>query len=160
MTDRIARNTVVSVTYTLRDGSGDVFEHSDLPVSYVHGSEIGLFHKVEAALEGHVAGDQVAVTLAPADGFGDHDASLVFTDDVENVPEELRYVGARLQARNDAGDTRDFVVTHIGDGKFTVDGNHALAGQQVTFELTVHSVRTATLEEIRSGSVGGAATLQ
>jgi len=38
------------------------------------------------------------------------------------------------------------VVTAIDDEKMTVDGNHPMAGKKVTFNLTIVSVRDATLE--------------
>jgi len=46
-------------------------EQIDLPVNYVHGRTSGLVEKVEQALEGRATGDEVAVALSPADGFGD-----------------------------------------------------------------------------------------
>jgi len=154
-TETVCKDKVVSLTYTLRNQHGEVFEQSDVPVSYLHGRDSGLFEKVEQALEGRKPGDILEVTLSPEEGFGQHDPALTFTDDIENVPVQLRYVGAQLDAQNANGDVLKFVVTHIDNGKLTVDANHALAGQTVTFRLTVQDVREATAEELRSGHLAG-----
>ena len=42
------------------------------------------------------------------------------------------------------------VVSKIENGKLTVDGNHPLAGQTVTFKIKVLGLREATEEEIRT----------
>lgn len=153
----IRKDKVVSLTYTLHDQRGQVFEQSDVPVSYLHGHDSGLFEKVEHALEGRRAGESVEVTLGPDEGFGRHDPALTFTDDLENVPVELRRLGAQLEAQNAKGEILTFVVTRIENGKLTVDANHALAGQTVTFRVTVHEVRDATPDEMRAGHPGGQA---
>jgi FKBP-type peptidyl-prolyl cis-trans isomerase SlyD len=44
-----------------------------------------------------------------------------------------------------------FIVTDIADDKLTVDANHPLAGQNVTFEVTVVGIRDATADELRAG---------
>ncbi len=160
MTERVGRGMVVSVTYTLHNERGDVFEQSDVPVSYLHGHDSGLFEKVEQNLEGRQAGQTVEVMLTPTEGFGNHNPALSFTDDLENVPPDLRYPGARLEAQNANGEILNFIVTRIENGKLTVDANHPLAGQTVRFRVTVVDVRTATADELRSGQAGAQHTLQ
>jgi FKBP-type peptidyl-prolyl cis-trans isomerase SlyD len=150
---------MVSLTYTLRNQRGEVFEQTDMPVSYLHGHDSGLFEKVERALEGKRVGDRVEVSLGPDEGFGQHDPALTFTDDMENVPVELRRLGARLEAQNAKGEVLTFIVTHIENGKLTVDANHPLAGQTVKFNVTVQDVRDATPDELRAGQAGGQARL-
>ncbi len=156
----IGKDKVVSLTYTLLDERREVFEQVEIPVSYLHGHGNGLFEKVERILEGRRAGDSIEVTLTPDEGFGPHNPSLSFTDDLENVPPDLRYVGARLEAQNARGENMNFIVTKIENGKLTVDANHPLAGQTVHFNLSVRDVRDATRDEIRNGQAEAAVTLQ
>jgi len=161
MTDAIRKGKVVSVTYTLHDESGNIFEQSDIPVPYLHGHASGLFDKIELQLEGKRSGDSIEATLSPEEGFGPHDPALTFTDDLENVPPELRHLGASLEAQNAKGEMLTFVVKHIENGKLTVDANHALAGQTVKFRVTIFDVRNATPDELRAGQPGASgATLQ
>ena len=79
--------------------------------------------QVEQALDGAVINDTVEVSLTPEEGFGPHDPDLTYTDDLENVPEEFRNVGAEVEMMNDQGDSRKFTVTRIAGGKLTVDGD-------------------------------------
>ncbi|MDA8361524.1 MAG: FKBP-type peptidyl-prolyl cis-trans isomerase [Gammaproteobacteria bacterium] len=147
----VTKDKVVSLTYVLHDQRGEIFEYTDLPVHYLHGSGQGLFDKIERALDGHDVGDVVEVELEPAEGFGEHDDSLVFTDELTNVPPEFRQVGAQVEGENDRGETLVFVVTRVEAGEVTVDANHPLAGQTVRFTVTIRDVRDATEEERQTG---------
>ena len=161
MTDTIRKDKVVSVTYTLHDEAGQIFEQSDIPIPYLHGHASGLFDKIEHALEGKQVGEVIETTLSPGEGFGMHNPGLTFTDDLENVPPELRRLGARLEAQNASDELLNFVVTRIENGKLTVDANHPLAGQTVKFRVTVRDVRDATADELRAGQAGASGvTLQ
>lgn len=148
----ICRNKAVFLTYSIVDARGEVFEQSDIPIGYIHGANSGLIEKVESALEGRRPGERVEVSLSPAEGFGEHDESLTYTDDLKNVPEQFRHIGAQVEFENDQGETRAFRVSRMGEGTLTLDGNHPLAGQPVTFVIQIIEVRDATLDEIANGS--------
>ena len=85
--------------------------------------------------------------------YGPRDENLVFTDRIENVPEEFREVGITITMENDKGTPRNFIVTRMDDKTLTVDGNNPLSGRHVIFKLEILNVRDATDEEIE---VGGA----
>jgi len=75
----------------------------------------------------------------------------VFTDRIENVPEEYRQVGISILMENDSGQTRSFLVTRMDGETLTVDGNNPLCGREVVFRLEILTVRDATAEETRAG---------
>jgi FKBP-type peptidyl-prolyl cis-trans isomerase SlyD len=147
----VGQNKVVSFTYSIVDETGEIIEQSDLPISYVHGGKHDLFEKVEQELQGSVVGDTVAVELTPEEGFGPHDPSLTYTDELENVPPEFRRLGAEVEMMNDQGETRKFTVIHIENGRLTVDGNHPMAGKTIVFHIRVTDIRDATEAEIANG---------
>ena len=147
----VAKNKAIYITYSILDSQGQVVEQSDIPIGYVHGADSGLFEQVEAALEGAKAGDKLEVVLPPEQGFGAHDPTLTFTDDIDNVPPEYRYIGAEVEFENEQGEAMKFLVTKIENGKLTVDANHPFAGQTVKFAVTVVAVRDATPDEIANG---------
>ena len=151
MQSEITSNKVVSLVYSIIDDQGEILEQSELPVSYIHGGHSDLFEKLEQELTGKTVGDEVSVTLSPEEGFGAHNPDLTFIDDMENVPPELRYVGAELEAQNANGEVMKFVVSDISENKMTVDGNHPFAGKTVTFRVKVAEVRDATAEELKTG---------
>ena len=153
-TPRVQQNTVVTITYHIENELGEVVEQIDMPISYVQGAG-RLFEKVEKALAGCAPGETVRVTLPPEEAFGEHDPELTFTDDLDNVPPQFRHIDAEVEMQNERGEIKVFRVSSIEDGKLTVDGNHPLAAQTITFSVTVVDIRDATPEEIRSGEPEG-----
>jgi FKBP-type peptidyl-prolyl cis-trans isomerase SlyD len=148
---KVAKNKAVYVTYSILSEEGEILERSDLPIGYVHGVGSQLIEQVEKRLDGCEVGDTVEVTLSPEQGFGHHDPDLTFTDDIDNVPPEVRYVGAQVEMQNDRGETRSFIVSRIENDRLTVDGNHPFAGKTLRFVVEVNDVRDATPEEIAAG---------
>ena len=156
---RIAKDKLVEFKYSILDPQGTVVEQVDIPVSYVHGSDSGIWDKVEAALEGHGEGDRIEVDLSPEEGFGPTQEELTFTDRIENVPEQFRYVRAEVEMQNDRGEIKTFVVSKIEDGMLTVDGNHPLAGKPLRFVIDIVAIRDATPDEIRQGRPEGSSPI-
>lgn len=142
----VARDTVVTLAYTLVDVDGNVIDDGREPISYLHGGYDGIFLPVEAALHGKSLGDSVAVKLQPADAFGEYDPELVTIVPVGELPQPLA-VG--MQIEGSAEGERGFVtVTDIADGMAVMDGNHPLAGIALIFAGTVQDIRPATAAEI------------
>ena len=154
MSEAIRDGKFVELTYKVTDGkSGHVLTRVEFPLGYVHGHNEILAPSVHRELEGRSAGDVIEVPIDGSQIFGPRDESLVFSDDIENVPEEYRQVGTSILMENDRGQTRSFLVTHVDDEKLTVDGNNPLSGREVVFVLEILAVRDAPDEETR---VGGA----
>jgi FKBP-type peptidyl-prolyl cis-trans isomerase SlyD len=153
----IAADRVVLIHYTLKDDAGAVIDTSAgaEPLAYIQGHG-NLVSGLEKALEGKQDGDAVAVSVAPADGYGKHDAALI-----QRVPKramkgsgEIKK-GMQFQARTDDG-MRMFTVTAVVGDMVTLDGNHPLADKTLHFDVQVVNVREATAEELEHGHVHGA----
>ena len=154
MSQVIRDGKFVELTYKVTDRkTGHVLTRVEFPLGYVHGHNEILAPSVHRELEGRSAGDVIEVPIDGSQIFGPRDESLVFSDAIENVPEEYRQVGCSIRRENDKGQTRSFVVTWLDDEKLTVDGNNPLCGREVVFTLEIMTVRDATQEETR---VGGA----
>ncbi|NNF95495.1 MAG: peptidylprolyl isomerase [Halobacteria archaeon] len=149
----VENNKVISLTYVIVDESGAVLEQYDLPISYVHGNTSSMYPKVAEALEGAKVGDEIEVSLTPAEGFGERDPSLTFSDAIDNVPPEYRHIGAEATFENEQGESITMTVVKIEDGKIMLDGNHPFAGKTVTFKLRVKEIREASEAEVGSGEV-------
>lgn len=160
MRETIRDGKFVELTYKVLDRkTGHVLTSVEFPLGYVHGHNEILAPSVHRELEGRSAGDVIEVPIDGNQIFGPRDESLVFTDLIENVPEEYRQVGCSILMENDRGQTRSFLVTWLDDEKLTVDGNNPLCGRAVVFTLQIITVRDATEEETRAGGTiaGGAA---
>lgn len=157
MSETIEDEKFVELNYRVIDNkTGDTLVTVDYPLGYVHGVNEVMSEEVTRELYGKRAGDVIQVPIDTARLYGERDESLVFTDRVENVPEEFREVGTTITMENERGETRNFIVTRCDDQTLTVDGNNPLCGREVTFMLEVLSVRDATEEEIELGGPVGA----
>ena len=153
----IAANKVVSIDYTLTNGQGQVLDSSSgrEPLAYLQGHS-NIISGLESALEGKSAGDSLKVTIPPAEAYGDRDESLshaVPRKMFENADEVQ--VGMQFQTMSEQGATQIVTVTGVDAEHVTVDANHPLAGETLTFDVTVVDVRDATEEELDHGHVHG-----
>ena len=153
----IAADRVVLMHYTLKDVGGSVIDSSagGEPLAYIQGHG-NLVSGLEKALEGKQDGDRVVVSVAPADGYGVHDAALI-----QRVPKRsLQDSGEIKKGMQFQGQTADgmrlFTVTSMVSDMVTLDGNHPLADKTLNFDVEVVSVREATEEELEHGHVHGA----
>lgn len=153
---QVAQDAVVSIHYTLTNDKGETLDSSAgaEPLVYLHGNG-NLIPGLENALAGKQAGDKLSVKIAPADAYGEYDKSLV-----QQVPRrQFKGVGdvregMQFQVQSNAG-PRMVTVTKVAGDMVTIDGNHALAGQNLNFEVEIAEVRAATSEELAHGHVHG-----
>lgn len=148
MTEKITKNKYVEFTYSITNDKGEIIEQVEVPVNYVHGVKMGLWPKLEDALENKKIDDQINVTFEPGEVFGEVDQDLIFEDEIKNVPEEYRELGKIVEFQNDSGDVKPFRVTEITDSKIVLDGNHPLSNVKINFNVNIKSIRNATQTEI------------
>ena len=153
---QIAKNTVVTLKYTVRDPDGNMIDDGQHPLVYLHGGYDGIFPKLEEELHGKNKGDQLEVKLQPDDAFGDYDEELVMVEEASLFPENIE-IGMSFERVTDDGEEEIvYRITDVAEGKVVVDGNHPLAGIALLFDVTVAEVRPATAEELTHGHVHGA----
>jgi FKBP-type peptidyl-prolyl cis-trans isomerase SlyD len=151
MKEIIKDNKYVELSYKVTDQkTGHVLALVEFPLNYIHGANEVLSPEVTAELEGKSVGDIIEVPIDCNLLYGPRDESLVFTDHIENVPEEYREVGTRIVMENKKGETKDFLVTRIDEKTLTVDGNNPLCGRKVIFRLEILTVRDASEEELEA----------
>lgn len=157
MTLLIADDRVVTIHYTLTDSEGEVIDSSAgaEPLVYLHGAG-NIIPGLEAALEGKKAGDKLQVTVQPEDGYGEFVEELLQTVSIDMFQgvDEIE-VGMMFETESDDGHGLLVTVTDIEDGNVTLDGNHPLAGEVLSFDVSVEEVREATAEELEHGHVHG-----
>jgi FKBP-type peptidyl-prolyl cis-trans isomerase SlyD len=157
MSETIENEKFVELNYKVVDvKTGDVLVTVDYPLGYVHGVNDVLSEQVTKELAGKMVGDIIEVPIDTEQLYGDRDESLVFTDRIDNVPEEYREIGMTITMENDKGEPKSFIVTRFDEETLTVDGNNPLCGRDVVFTLEVLTVRDATDEELDLGGAVGA----
>lgn len=144
---KIGQGAIVSIDVAMYDAQGNLLEHSDEPLVYLHGHD-DVFPRVEEALSGKEAGARVALQLEPEDAFGDYDPALVLLMPLENLGDGVE-VGMRVEGDGGKGTPgRIFTITDIAEGMAVLDGNHPLAGLALRMDITVVDVRGASSDEL------------
>ena len=152
---QITMNTVVTMTYEIKDADGSILELSKEPVAYLHGGYDNIFPKVEEAMHGKKVGDTIELGLEPSDAFGEYDAELVQIEPKSAFPEAELKIGMQFEGDDNSGEVIIYSVTDITDDKVIVDANHPWAGQKVIFKAVVKDVRLANEEEVGHKHVHG-----
>lgn len=151
---QIADNTVVSIHYTLTNQAGNVMDSSvgTDPLAYLHGAS-NIIPGLENALLGKTQGDTLKVTVEPDQAYGPVREDMIQEVDRANFQgvDEIE-PGMQFMAQAPWGQQPVTVVKVEGD-IITLDGNHPLAGETLTFDVEVVSVRAATAEELDHGHV-------
>ncbi len=153
---QIEPQKVVTLNYTLTDDQGAVIDQSeDGSFVYIHGAN-SIIPGLESALSGKKAGDEVSVSVAPEDAYGERNDGML-----QQVPKSMFEdqsqveVGKQFHAQSPKGETLVVTVTEVSDDNVTIDGNHPLAGAQLNFDVKVVDVREATEEEVDHGHAHG-----
>ena len=125
-----------------------------------HIADLLVNHQVPVAVlnacqSGKQAGDKLNVTIEAGEAYGERNEELI-----QDVPLEAFQgvdqvaAGMQFQANGPHG-PQLVTVTKVEGETVTIDGNHPLAGEQLTFDVEVMEVREATEEELEHGHVHG-----
>lgn len=151
------KDKIVTFHYTLKNAAGEQMETSreKQPMSYLHGSN-NIIAGLEKAMEGHAVNDEFSVTVEPEEAYGVRNEN-----NVQRVPlKRLKgigkiSVGQVLNLQTNKGQVQ-VTVLKVGRFNVDVDGNHPLAGKQLTFEVEITDIREASQEELEHRHVHGA----
>ena len=96
---------------------------------------------LETSVIGMTVGDTQIVKIIAEEAYGLHHEEAIQTVDRSMIPEEVDLiVGGQLQATAPNGQQIILIVTAIEDDQVTLDANHPLAGQDLTFDIELVSI--------------------
>lgn len=147
-------NCVVEFHLNIFDSENQLIDSTleEEPVQLVLGKQ-SLVPGVDEALIGKEAGAELKLALTADEAYGEYDAADIQTLPITMFEEvEDLEVGLELFADTDQG-PKVVTVKEIDDGLVTIDGNHPLAGQDLTFEVKLLNVRPASAEELEHGHI-------
>jgi FKBP-type peptidyl-prolyl cis-trans isomerase SlyD len=153
----IDKGMVVVMSYVLTNADGDELDKADAsqPFAYLHGAS-NIIPGLENALQGLSKGDSKKVSVDAKNAYGEVNPGLRIKVPRAQFPKEENIVpGMRFHSEMPDGQIVGFTVMQADADTVLVDGNHPLAGQDLTFEVTIIDVRKATLEELSHGHVHG-----
>lgn len=132
----------VAVHYTGTLDDGTVFDSSKerAPLSFTVGSG-QLIRGFDSAVVGMSVGETRTVKIAAEDAYGDHDERLVHAVERSAFPPDVELeVGRALVVKGPNGQPLRLTIVEIEDDEITLDGNHPLAGENLTFEISLVTI--------------------
>ncbi|WP_345984571.1 peptidylprolyl isomerase [Sulfurimonas sp. HSL-1656] len=138
---QITKNSLVTLNYELSTSDGELLNPDDSELMYLHGGYGQIFAKLETELEGKRTGDDIHVTLSPAEAFGEYDGSLLVEEALSELPDDLE-AGMEIEGHLESHpeDVIIYTVKEIRGDEAVLDGNHPLAGRSLVFDGTVTAV--------------------
>jgi len=172
----VEKNRKITIAYSLKDGSGRVIEEipSSHPVIYIHGLSEFVPQGLQKGLEGLKVGQRAVISLPFPDAYGPYQSDLVLEvpkselkdvgqlwvgmeiemvqDDLENMEDwKAPDDPAELFGDDEQDEPSLFVIREIREKSVLLDGNHPLAGMDLTFEVIVVSIEQPSVTELEQG---------
>lgn len=140
---QVKENDTVKVHYKGKLSNGQVFDSSEgrdpLEVTLGQGMLIPGFEKAIIDMK---VNDKKTVNIPKEEAYGDVQERLFHKVDNSQLPEEIKpEIGMGLTSRSEDGKEYQFRISEINDDHIVVDGNHPLAGQDLTFDLELIEIK-------------------
>ena len=157
----IAINKVGIFHYTLTNKNGEVLDSSrgQEPMPYLHGAG-NIIPGLEEHMAGKQPGDTFTAVISPEDAYGEFNPEAFIQVPKAQLPEGIEFQkGLQLLAQDENGGVMPIFMDGYDEATdiFTFNANHPLAGETLTFEVEVVSVRDAKEEELAQGHPDGIA---
>jgi len=128
---------IVKIHYTGKLDDGTVFDSSvnrePLEFTLSGGQVIPGF---DEAVLGMSPGESKTQKIPMDQAYGPHREEMVLEISRQQIPPELEpEVGQQLQVQQENGQTIPVFVTEVTESKVTLDANHPLAGEDLTFDI-------------------------
>lgn len=153
---QVSNKMAISIHYTLTNAGGEKLDSSlgEEPMEYLHGFG-QIIPGLETAITGKAIGDKFSVTVAPEDAYGEKRDDMLQVV-AKNMFKDIGEVEVGMQFHADASHGVNVVtVTKVDGDDVTIDGNHPLAGEELTFDVEVMGIRPATEDELSHKHVHG-----
>ena len=135
----------VTIDYVVRKGDGaEVGTTAEAGPQDITLGAGQIFPQIEQALTGMSVGDEQSVEIGSEHAFGPRRDELVIEIPRANLPPEpAPQPGMALQAQQQDGSPLTLYVVEVGEESVKADGNHPLAGEDLTFDVTLREIKQA-----------------
>ena len=133
----VKEGDTVKVHYTGKFNDGTVFDSSRdrSPLEFIVGAR-QMIPGFDNAVDGMKPGETKTVTVPPSEAYGKVNRKLVLTAEKKYFPDNISLeIGKQLRVPQEDGTSIVVTITEMTDDTVTVDGNHPLAGKDLTFEI-------------------------
>ncbi len=135
-------NSSVTISYIGTLDNGRIFHSTDEhgPLTFTPGAD-QIFPALEQAVLGIRVGDVKNVVLSAAEAYGPRLQENIIQISRQSFPAGKDItVGQKLSIDFKGGTSKVMIVTAVNDTDVTLDGNHPLAGCDLTFALRVDAI--------------------
>lgn len=140
---QVKQNDTVKVHYTGKLADGQVFDSSRErePIEFTMGQG-QLIPGFEKGLLDMKVNEQKTIDIPSEEAYGAPREELVQEVNKEQLPEEIKpEPGMGLVSKSPDGREMNLVVREVKEDSIVVDGNHPLAGKDLTFDLEVVEIK-------------------
>jgi FKBP-type peptidyl-prolyl cis-trans isomerases 2 len=134
---QVKNGDVVKVHYTGKLTNGEQFDSSEgrEPLEFTVGGG-QMIKGFDDAMPGMSIGQKKTINILPGDAYGERDKDAIIEFPKANIPKEMQLEeGMQLQLRNESGQPFPVTVSQIKDDVVVLDANHALAGEELIFDI-------------------------
>lgn len=135
----------VTIDYVLRRSDGEVVGNTaEAGPQDIQLGQGQIFPQIEQALAAMEVGDKETVSIPSDNAFGPRRDELVIDIPRANLPPEpAPQPGMSLQAQQQDGTPMTLHIVEVGEQSIKADGNHPLAGEDLTFDITLRDIKQA-----------------
>jgi peptidylprolyl isomerase len=131
----------IHYTGTLDDGTQFDSSQGRDPLEFEVGSG-QVIPGFDKAVEGMAVGDSKSVRIEADEAYGPRHEQLVQEVDRSVLPDDLNpETGMALQSNSPDGQVTQFMITAVTDETITVDANHPLSGQALSFDIELVDIK-------------------
>ncbi|MCM2314350.1 MAG: peptidylprolyl isomerase [Thermoanaerobaculia bacterium] len=127
----------VKVHYTGKLDDGQIFDSSDGgdPLEFTLGAG-SIIEGFDAAVQGMSVGESKEVRIPAVEAYGERVDEMVIGVSREQLPKGMEpEIGQMLELVTEEGERAQLVITAFDETSVTLDGNHPLAGYDLTFAI-------------------------
>jgi len=135
----------VIIDYAVRTGDGRVVgDTRETGPQEIKLGDGAIFPKVEEKLADMKVGDKETVAIECENAFGARREEMVIDIPRQNLPADADpQPGMALQAQQADGSAVTLYIVDVGEQTVKADGNHPLAGEDLSFDVTLREIRDA-----------------
>jgi peptidylprolyl isomerase len=152
--EKVENGNYVTVEYTGKLGNGDVFDSSEgrQPLE-VHMGAGEMIKGFESELLGMAMNEKKVFTISQEDAYGSRNPELMRSIPRSDVPPQMEVqVGMIIGMGTPQGERIPARIVQLDDKQLTLDLNHPLAGESLTFEIEVVGISNEPTQECESCS--------
>ena len=137
------RGKTVTIQFSIMLDNGNAVGGSakKTPLTFTVGKG-QVFRKLEEEVVGMAIQENKKIQITPEEGYGEYNKELVLKVERKHFAPDIKLIpGRTVQYQNRSGERVNFIVNDVDEKTVTIDGNHPLAGLNLTYDVDLLEVK-------------------